>query len=645
MDALPRDVLVQILSQLPVHDVISISQVSRGMLEASQDDRVWVRREEWRSWMISVPQRAVGKWVGTVLGLPWQVIARCMRIQIPAKAYDEVDVIHEDANPNLTRRCILPCSVWVDFTRHGPLGAVEMSRLRMVTNDRVCQEVLKDRTKDPDAAEDALREFLVDVFNESGLPHSAEMPSPEDEYDNEYDSDFQCGYDSDGEVVTDGWDDYEWRFRTEERPPPRKQGYKGFGFRDFVCYGEVDGLILELTPRVLVAASLMTRMDATLFDDASDGANSSTPPWSRKIEETRKYNSGWTCWASQVLRPPNPKTEWSLLRARIVGVSMKAMHKVQTPPFDALSLDQLPWGPAVRIVMQTVQKGPNESSDNVDDPQRASAWPSLVQGPLPGADAERKRRRSTEEKSSNMRGFTVGGCKHRPSRNVPLSVRGFVKMMSSNCRQLFDDQIIRDPDSHPTDKDWKEYVIRRRVFELENLVFKGWNSETHDYSSETAALVSLVILWRGLRHENVNMGDYESGTLDDSMFDALFIFYELSERYRHGRAEGADEAEEIVNTLRRDDEYIPIERWDERHALMLAETFPKYLLRARTACDPCMLAFAVEQLAASWHTWQWRRDKPKHIPPSELADRIRELMERRTYEAMRLGLTLLGVLE
>ena len=127
MDALPRDVLVQILSQLPVQDVISLSQVSRGMLEASQDDRVWVRREEWRtsSWTISVPQRAVGKWVGTVLGLPWQVIARCMRIQIPAKAYDEVDIVHADANPNLTRCCILPCSVWVDFTRHGPLGAVD----------------------------------------------------------------------------------------------------------------------------------------------------------------------------------------------------------------------------------------------------------------------------------------------------------------------------------------------------------------------------------------------------------------------------------------------------------------------------------------------------------------------------------------
>lgn len=642
MDALPRDVLVQILSQLPVQDVISISQVSRGMLEASQDDRVWVRREEWR--MISVPQRAVGKWVGTVLGLPWQVIARCMRIWA-GRPYDENDVIRDDANPNLTRRCILPCSVYVDFTRHGPMGALEMSRWRMVTNNRVCQEILKDRTKNPDATEYALQKFFVDVFRESGLPWVAdEMPSPE--YDSEFDSEYQCDspeYDSDGEVVIgNDWYDYIWQSRTEERPPPRKQGYKGFGFRNVAW---PSSLIFELTPRFLVTASLMTRMDATLFDDASDGANSTTPPWSRKIEETRKYNSGWTCWASQVLRPPNPKTEWSLLRARIVGVSMKAMHKVQTPPFDALSLDQLPWGPAVRIVMQTVQKCPNESSDNVDDPQRASAWPSLVQGPLPGADAERKRRRSTEEKSSNMRGFTVGGCKHKPSRNVPLSVRGFVKMMSSNCRQLFDDQILRDPDSHPTDKDWKHDVIRRRVFELENLVFKGWNSETHDYSSETAALVSLVIISRGFRHENVNMGDYESGTPDDSMFDALFIFYELSERYRHGRAEGADEAEEIVNTLRRDDEYIPIERWDERHALMLAETFPKYLLRARTACDPCMLAFAVEQLAASWHTWQWRRDKPKHIPPSELADRIRELMERRTYEAMRLGLTLLGVLE
>ena len=304
MDALPRDVLVQILSQLPVQDVISISQVSRGMLEASQDDRVWVRREEWRSWMISVPQRAVGKWVGTVLGLPWQVIARCMRIRSEGPS-DRNDVIHEDANPNLTRRCILPCSVWVDFTRHGgPLGAVELSRLRMVTNDRVCQEILKDRTKDPDAAKEALREFLVDVFKESGLPHSHEMPSPKDEYDNEYDSDFQCGYDSDGEVVTDGWDDYEWRFRTEERPPPRKQGYKGFGFRDFACFGMMDGLILELTPRILVCAALMTRMDATLFDDASDGAISSTPPWSRKFEETRKDNLGVDVLGLAGVAPP-----------------------------------------------------------------------------------------------------------------------------------------------------------------------------------------------------------------------------------------------------------------------------------------------------------------------------------------------------
>ena len=188
MDALPRDVLVQILSQLPVQDVISISQVSRGMLEASQDDRVWVRREEWR--MISVPQRAVGKWVGTVLGLPWQVIARCMRIWA-GRPYDENDVIRDDANPNLTRRCILPCSVYVDFTRHGPMGALEMSRWRMVTNNRVCQEILKDRTKNPDATEYALQKFFVDVFRESGLPWVAdEMPSPE--YDSEFDSEYQC---------------------------------------------------------------------------------------------------------------------------------------------------------------------------------------------------------------------------------------------------------------------------------------------------------------------------------------------------------------------------------------------------------------------------------------------------------------------
>ena len=55
-----------------------------------------------------------------------------------------------------------------------------MSRWRMVTNNRVCQEILKDRTKNPDATEYALQKFFVDVFRESGLPWVAdEMPSPE----------------------------------------------------------------------------------------------------------------------------------------------------------------------------------------------------------------------------------------------------------------------------------------------------------------------------------------------------------------------------------------------------------------------------------------------------------------------------------
>ena len=62
MDALPRDVLVSILSSLPIEDVISVSQVSRWMLEASQDDRVWARREQWHSLPNLVAERAVGKW-------------------------------------------------------------------------------------------------------------------------------------------------------------------------------------------------------------------------------------------------------------------------------------------------------------------------------------------------------------------------------------------------------------------------------------------------------------------------------------------------------------------------------------------------------------------------------------------------------
>ena len=61
MDALPRDVLVSILSSLPIEDVISVAQVSRWMLEASQDDRVWARREQWHSLPNLVAERAVAK--------------------------------------------------------------------------------------------------------------------------------------------------------------------------------------------------------------------------------------------------------------------------------------------------------------------------------------------------------------------------------------------------------------------------------------------------------------------------------------------------------------------------------------------------------------------------------------------------------
>ena len=124
----------------------------------------------------------------------------------------------------------------------------------------------------------------------------------------------------------------------------------------------------------------------------------------------------------------------------------------------------------------------------------------------------------------------------------------------------------------------------------------------------------------------------------------MFIFYELMERCKLGRAEGVDEAEEIVNELQQDDEYIPIELWDQRYAFTLAD-FPRLLQKSRTDCDPVYVAQGIEELASSWRTWQWRIENSTPSPPSELADRIREILDRRTYEAMRLALTLLGILQ
>ena len=123
----------------------------------------------------------------------------------------------------------------------------------------------------------------------------------------------------------------------------------------------------------------------------------------------------------------------------------------------------------------------------------------------------------------------------------------------------------------------------------------------------------------------------------------MFIFYELMERCNRSRAEGVDEAAEIVNKLQQDDEFIPIELWDQHHAFTLAD-FPTHLHEARTDCDPFDVAMGIAELAVSWRTWQWRLEKSTLSPPSELADRIREILDRRTYEAMRLALTLLGIL-
>ena len=646
MDALPRDVLVSILSSLPIDDVISVSQVSRWMLEASQDDRVWARREQWRSLPNLVAERAVGKWLGTVLGLPWQVIALNIKFD-PRKDWQR----EEDA-PTSALRHLVPCRAQVYLgmgterrrrsigSGHGQeLTRVNLLHLRVLRGG-VHENVLKDWKKDANAASSAIHDGLYNVIGEAGVPRvSYDLLSP-----------FLQSY---------------GHYRHEDYHD-REEGYKGFGLDNVFVAGEGDDdlraplfLMFELKPRVLVAAALLTRMDATMFKDTSDGANSSPPPWSRKIEETRKESSGWTCWASQVLRPPNPKTEWSLLRARVIGVSLKAMHEAPMPPFDALSFDQIPWGPAVRLVTQTVQNGPH-SSDNVDAPQTASAWPSLVLGPLPEADAERKRRRVTafgeaadgdESEKSRMQGFTVGGCKYKPDRSKPrLSVRGLFKMTLHNYPRLFryHNSIPHDEHTDPAVVDGIQDVLGSdgTFFDLENLVSRGLISETQDFSSEAAATVCLQMAYCGLRYQDGIIGAFYmgGGISDSSGYDMMFIFYELMERCNRSRAEGVDEAAEIVNKLQRDDAYIPIELWDQHHAFTLAN-FPTHLHEARTDCEPFHVAMGIAELAVSWRTWQWRLEKSTPAPPSELADRIREILDRRTYEAMRLALTLLGILE
>ena len=223
-------------------------------------------------------------------------------------------------------------------------------------------------------------------------------------------------------------------------------------------------------------------------------------------------------------------------------------------------------------------------------------------------------------------------------------------MTLHNYRQLFRYFNSID-DERPAVVDAGGYFLP--LMRLENLVSRGLISETQDFSSEAAATVCLEMAYLGPRYQDTSIGKYHTsigesymggGIYDSSVYHMMFIFYELMERCNHSRPEGVDEAAEIVNKLQQDDEYIPIELWDQHHAFTLAD-FPKRLQEARKQCDPFDVAMGIAELAFSWRTWQWRLEKSTPAPPSELADRIREILDRRTYEAMRLALTLLGILE
>ena len=215
-------------------------------------------------------------------------------------------------------------------------------------------------------------------------------------------------------------------------------------------------------------------------------------------------------------------------------------------------------------------------------------------------------------------------------------------MTLHNCRRLFRYFNSID-DERPAVVDAGGYFLP--LMRLENLVSRGLISETQDFSSEAAATVCLEMANRGPRYQDTSIGEYMSGGIyNPSRYHVMFIFYELMERCNRSRPEGVDEAAEIVNKLQQDDEYIPIELWDQHHAFTLAN-FPTHLHEARTDCEPFHVAMGIAELAVSWRTWQWRLEKSTLSPPSELADRIREILDRRTFEAMCLALTLLGILE
>ena len=246
-------------------------------------------------------------------------------------------------------------------------------------------------------------------------------------------------------------------------------------------------LRIRLSRAFLVGAYGRTIPGRTVRDNTHRSRNmfgkpreTQTPPWSRVLPSDMTNTFGLMSIGSSdkthigtsnrktdnkkplLVRPPQPQTPWSTLRARVVGESLIATHR-ETVSATKLSSTSpttptpLGWGHSTHVVFDASRGGASldvadDGSETQSDPRAGVAWPALVRDPRDDAGDNNEFPDSGSTTTHDpagrgrQRGFIVGGCGCRDKVSVIVNET----LSVSDITSFFDE---RGEESEATERD------------------------------------------------------------------------------------------------------------------------------------------------------------------------------------------------
>lgn len=667
MEELPYDTLVSLLARLPRPSLLNVAQVSRTLLEAASDERIWVPTDDHVGAGLLEPEGLRGisgssargcgmirttviRWVAHLLRMPWQSLVPLSRLELTGSSSSSRFHVKISLHPIKTH--LASSEVLVSAAAR----ALDPQPRRPTNTDGVDPIGVRDS-----APEDA---WLMGVGLEGwGRSPSETLAAAAAAVGREsaVADDAQSAASLLADLLRAEMD----RARREESDGGEMRSFPSPPFgrrwervaRGVECVRAERGAIrLRLAPSLLVAAALLPFKAGDVSPDLPPEALAFL--WSREVPSPSSPSPPTS--DSVLLRPPVPPTPWSCLRAHLVGAALQTMHSTRGEGtggagegLSCWSYPRFGWGVAVRIVMEAADHGragaPARVMDSnrtqgtwvennltgshsistsfaslaITDARAGNAWPALLRelrgDACGGSTAVNPDGMTVGKRVSESRGrlcgLAVGGCKS------PESIAAAVTMAGSWGKEGDDD----DGDA----------------------LFEG------------AAAVGLALLSYAPRaHECVLDPPHRWHRTLSNAVNALRQFCAISKLLLQSESAGSkfkwDDLDEMG--------WFRLEQVDAEHAMWLEESNAK-LQEACKECEPREVAAGVLGLAAAAaavlkkHTADYQayasrglttshlnRTREEAVRNVEVVKFVRHEMLRRTHGIILQSLRSLGIL-